>query len=178
VHGTDVAELRTVDGGGTPRADAAWTRTRGLACGILVADCLPVLLCARDASCVSAAHCGWRGLADGVLAALVAAIPVGADSLLAWIGPGIGASRYEVGSEVVERVRSRWGGDAVGVAFRSSGLRASTHADLEALARFELRALGITDIHGGGFCTARDPRFYSYRRDGVTGRMAALVWRS
>jgi YfiH family protein len=174
VHGTDVVELIGATPS-APRADAAWTRRRRVACAILTADCLPVLLCDRDAGCVAAAHCGWRGLADGVLATLIAALPASPQDLSAWIGPGIGAARYPVGPEVAARVLARWGRSALESSFWTSSTGA-VHADLEALARFQLRTLGVREIHGGGFCSARDPRFYSHRREGVTGRMAALVW--
>jgi hypothetical protein len=175
VHGTAVVELQA-QGAPVTTADAAWTRASGVACAILTADCLPVLLCERDGGSVAAAHGGWRGLADGVLANVVAAMPAPADSLTAWIGPGIGAARYPVGDEVVRRIRERWGDTAVAASIRREGA-GRLRADLETLARWQLRALGVRDIHGGGFCTARDPRFYSHRRDGTTGRMAALIWR-
>jgi YfiH family protein len=177
VHGTAVVEVGSGSEQSEPVADAAWTRARGVACAILTADCVPVLLCDRDGACVGAAHCGWRGLADGVLTALIAALPVAAGRLIAWIGPGVGAVRYEVGPEVVARFAARWGEAALRAGFRFPGRGDRALADLASLARFELRALGVRDIHGGDFCTARDPRFYSHRRDGVTGRMASLVWR-
>jgi len=177
VHGTDVIELGG-DAGDTavPRvADAAWTQAQGVACAVLTADGLPVIACDRAGTVVGIAHCGWRGLAEGVLASLVRALPVPASTLMAWIGPGIGQVRYEVGEEVRDAVVQRAGG--VARAAFVPGKRAGKYlADLEAVARVELRALGVLDIHGGGYCTVRDPRFYSFRRDGVTGRMATLIW--
>ena len=162
-----------------PRADAAVTRQAGVVCAIQVADCLPVLFAARDGSVVGAAHAGWRGLASGVLGATVAAMEVPADQVVAWLGPAIGPQNFEVGEDVV----------AAFAATAHSDQRAQTEAaflpqpngkwlcDLFTLARLRLAAAGVTHVSGGGLCTVSDARrFYSYRRDGQTGRMAALVW--
>ncbi|MEJ0038783.1 MAG: peptidoglycan editing factor PgeF [Gammaproteobacteria bacterium] len=162
-----------------PRADAAVTRDAGVVCAIQVADCLPVLFAARDGSVVGAAHAGWRGLASGVLGATVAAMDVPPDQIVAWLGPAIGPRHFEVGDEVV----------AAFAATAHSDQRAQTetafvpHAkgkwlcDLFTLARLRLAGAGVTQVSGGGLCTVSDSkRFYSYRRDGQTGRMAALVW--
>jgi hypothetical protein len=190
VHGTSVVVLdasstpRTVTAeqlmqSRRPRADAAVTREPGVVCAIQVADCMPVLFAARDGSVVGAAHAGWRGLASGVLGATVAAMDVPADQIVAWLGPAIGPQHFEVGDDVV-------------AAFATTAHpehRAQTEAafvsrpngkwlcDLFALARLRLAALGVTQVSGGGLCTVSDARrFYSYRRDGQTGRMAALIW--
>jgi polyphenol oxidase len=162
-----------------PRADAAVTREHGVVCAIQVADCMPVLFAARDGSVVGAAHAGWRGLASGVLGATVAAMEVPPDEIVAWLGPAIGPESFEVGDDVV----------AAFAATAHSEQRAQTEAafsprpngkwlcDLFTLARLRLAALGVTQVTGGGLCTVSDARrFYSYRRDGQTGRMAALIW--
>jgi YfiH family protein len=190
VHGTSVVVL---DAGNTPRtitadqlmdsrrprADAAVTRQAGVVCAIQVADCLPVLFAARDGSVVGAAHAGWRGLASGVLGATIAAMDVPGDQVVAWLGPAIGPQHFEVGDDVF----------AAFAATARSDQRAQTEAafvrkpdgkwlcDLFALARLRLAAAGVTAVSGGGLCTVTDARrFYSYRRDGQTGRMAALIW--
>lgn len=171
VHGTTVALLPGIDPG---PADAAVTFTPGHVCAVLVADCLPVLLASRAGDRVGVAHAGWRGLADGVVEATVATLDCEPESLVAWLGPSIGPDAFEVGGDVREAFLDRDAGAAG--AFRA-GRAGSYHADLPALARRRLAALGIHDVRGGGLCTHADPaRFYSYRRDGVTGRMAALAW--
>ena len=193
VHGTRVVEVSggtgraavsaTLDEGaattpGALVADAAVTRRVGVACAILVADCIPVLFAAHDGSIVGAAHAGWRGLAGGVLEATVAAMSgLGADPtrLSAWLGPGIGQDSFEVGDEV----RAAFvGHDARASEAFLPHQRGKWQCDLFALARSRLAAVGLTDITGGEFCTYADKkRFFSYRRDGQCGRMAALIWR-
>ncbi len=156
------------------RADAAVTHSPGRVCAIQVADCLPVLLAARDGTAVGAAHAGWRGLAARVLEATVRALGVGPPELLAWIGPGIGAQHFEVGEEVRTALLAVEGG--AGRAFVRNA-RGRWQCDLSAIARRQLETLGLRAISGGGWCTYADPkRFFSYRRDGRCGRMAALVW--
>ncbi len=176
VHGTDVVEVSVRDADVVHRADALWTRDQHVGCAILTADCLPVVLARRDGSMVGVAHCGWRGLAAGVLRALVAALPAHAAELVAHLGPGIGAARYQVGADVVDAFAA-WGPGAVAQGVRFGTRDDQWRVDLEALARWQLRQLGVMDIHGGGYCTGRDPRFYSFRRDGQTGRFATIVWR-
>jgi polyphenol oxidase len=147
--------------------------TPGTVCAVLTADCLPVLLCDRAGTRVGAAHAGWRGLADGVIEATVAALNLPASGLMAWLGPAIGPRAFEVGDEVRNTFISR--NPAAAAAFEPNGER--WHADLYRLAHQRLAALGITEIHGGEWCTFEDSaRFYSYRRDGATGRMATLIW--
>ena len=171
VHGTAVAVLPGIVAG---PADAAVAFTPGHVCAVLVADCLPVFLASRAGDRVGVAHAGWRGLADGVVEATVAALDCEPGSLVAWLGPSIGPDAFEVGSDVREAFLDRDAGAAA--AFRA-GSAGNYHADLPALARRRLAALGIRDVSGGGLCTHADPaRFYSFRRDGATGRMAALVW--
>ncbi len=172
VHGTDVVDLE----GATPRprADGAVARTRHRVCAVLTADCVPVLLAARGGGVVGVAHAGWRGLANGVIEATLARMGVPPGDVAAWLGPGISQAAYEVGAEVYDSFVARDPGARA--AFRP-GAPGKYHADLYTLARRRLGAAGVTTVHGGGFCTyAERERFYSYRRDGVTGRMATLVW--
>jgi len=172
VHGRRVVR---VTGDGNPvEADAAWTDRAGCVCAVLVADCLPVLLSAADGACVGVAHAGWRGLSSGVLEALVEAMPAAAGALCAWLGPAIGPDAFEVGDEVREAFLDA--DPDCGEAFRPSPA-GRWLADLYRLARRRLRGAGVADVSGGGFCTYSDAeRFYSYRRDGRTGRMAAAIW--
>jgi YfiH family protein len=168
------AELR---GGATPapRADASVTRAIGRVCAIRVADCMPVLFAALDGSAVGAAHAGWRGLAGGVLEATIRQLGVPASKLIAWMGPAIGPEHFEVGDEVRAVFLAR-DEDADG-AFVANA-RGRWQCDLYALARRNLTALGVQEIFGGGWCTFEEAdRFFSYRRDGQCGRMAALIWR-
>lgn len=158
-------------------ADAAVARLPGTVCALLVADCLPILLTDRKGSVVGAAHAGWRGLAGGVIDNTIAMmIEAGAVAreLLAYIGPGIGPQAFEVGSDVYDAYTRVDANAASAFISRGSG---KWLADLPALARRALERCGVTAIHGGALCTYSDPaRFYSYRRDRVTGRMAALIW--
>jgi len=177
VHGTRVVDLGAL-AATTPcaTADGVVSRREGLICVVQVADCLPVLLAARDGSAVAAAHAGWRGLAAGVLEATVAAVGVPAGRLLAWLGPAIGREHFEVGEEV-RAAFARRDGSAAGSFTRNA--RGRWQCDLVALARGRLAALGVTAVFGGSWCTYSDPgHFFSYRRDGQCGRMAALVWRT
>ena len=139
----------------------------------MTADCLPVLFCDRAGTRVAAAHAGWRGLAAGILENTVAAMQVPPEDLLVWLGPAIGSDAFEVGPEVKEI----FGSTAAADCFRPSTRPGHYLADIYQLARLRLQALGVEAIHGGGLCTVSDSvRFYSYRRDGQTGRFASLVW--
>jgi YfiH family protein len=172
VHGTVAVDAGKA--GEMTTADAVWTRRPGTVCAVMTADCLPVLLCDRAGTTVAAAHAGWRGLAAGVLEAAIAAINVGPGELLAWLGPAIGPANFEVGDDV--RAAFLAADPAATAAFVTHG-RGKWLADIYALAARRLVAAGVTAISGGGWCTFADrERFYSYRRDGVTGRMATLVW--
>ena len=173
VHGNRVVDLPSADD--EPVADASVSRTAGVACVVLTADCLPVLFCADDGSVVAAAHAGWRGLAGGVIEATLAALRVDPARVLAWLGPAIGPDSFEVGTDVY---RAFVDGDAgAAAAFRPLPMAGKFHADLFALARRRLRAAGVTRIFGGGVDTfSRGAQFFSFRRDRVTGRQAALVW--
>jgi hypothetical protein len=139
-----------------------------------VADCMPVLFAARDASAVAAAHAGWRGLAAGVLEATVARLRVPPRELLAWLGPAIGPGHFEVGDEVRAAFLRQ---DSAADAAFTANTRGRWQCDLAALARGRLASVGIDAVWGGSWCTYSDPaRFFSYRRDGRCGRMAALIW--
>lgn len=173
VHGTAVARFDRA-AHSPAEADAGVTGHTGVVCAVLTADCLPVLFCDREGGCVGAAHAGWRGLVAGVLESTVEAMDRPADALMAWLGPAIGPSRFEVGEEVRRAFVDMQATAAV--AFQPAG-PGKWMADLYALARLRLEAIGIVDVYGGGECTMSDSeRFYSYRRDGRTGRMATLVW--
>ncbi|SIQ27182.1 conserved hypothetical protein [Aromatoleum tolulyticum] len=178
VHGTDVWDAAGTDADGIPpRADASVARKAGTVCAVMTADCLPVLFCDDDGSVVAAAHAGWRGLAAGVLDATVARMNVVPARIMAWMGPAIGPDAFEVGSEVRERFVSD-DKDAAR-AFFPAELPGKWYADLFELARRRLRAIGVERVYGGDVCTYSDPlRWFSYRRDGVTGRLASLVWLS
>jgi YfiH family protein len=172
VHGTCTVDAATV--AGRCEADASFAIEPGRVCAVLTADCLPVLFCDRAGTRVAAAHAGWRGLAGGVLEEAVARLDVPPGELLAWLGPAIGPDAFEVGAEVREAFVTHEA--AAAEAFRPSpGGR--WMADLYALARLRLARVGLTAVYGGNLCTWSDPRrFYSYRRDGRTGRQASLVW--
>ncbi|BAL25434.1 peptidoglycan editing factor PgeF [Azoarcus sp. KH32C] len=174
VHGIEIADADAV-AEGTPKADASVATRPSAVCAIMTADCLPVLFCDDMGTVVAAAHAGWRGLAAGVLDAAVARMAVPPGRILAWMGPAIGPDAFEVGDEVRQAFCA--GNPAATDAFRPAAQRGKWMADLFLLARLRLAALGVTRIFGGGECTWSDPlRYFSYRRDGVTGRMASLVW--
>ena len=160
--------------GDEPEADAAVTATAGTVLAILTADCLPVVLAAKDGSEVAAAHAGWRGLSAGVLEATVAAMRTSPDQLVAWLGPAAGPQAYEVGQEVHAAFTSRDGRARMAFLPTRPG---HWRVDLYTLARQRLLDAGVTDVHGGGLCTISDPaRFFSHRRDGRSGRIATLAW--
>jgi YfiH family protein len=172
VHGDGVVNAALA--AGTPSADASYTRQSGVVCAVMTVDCLPVLFCDQRAEVVAAAHAGWRGLASGVLEASVAAMGVQADSLLAWLGPAIGPAAFEVGDEVRTAFVDRQPEAAAAFSRLGSG---QWLADIYQLARLRLASAGIEHIYGGDFCTFSDSqRFYSFRRQSTTGRMASLVW--
>ncbi|MEM9255457.1 MAG: peptidoglycan editing factor PgeF [Pseudomonadota bacterium] len=162
------------------RADGVWSRAVGVPCAVLTADCLPVLFCDDKGQAVAAAHAGWRGLAAGVLETTVRAMQVAPEEVMAWLGPAIGPEHFEVGPEVREALLARTArGLPVESCFIPSGHRPGHFmADLYGLARARLAALGLNKVYGGDLCTYRDKeRFFSYRRDGATGRMATLICR-
>lgn len=155
-------------------ADASFTRQRGVVCAVMTADCLPILLCDQAGSVVAAIHAGWKGLAAGIIEATVRAMELEPAQLLAWFGPAIGQAAFEVGGEVRDTFIAQ---HAQAIAAFMPNARGKWQADIYLLAHQRLNALGITHVSGGDLCTFQDKnRFYSYRRDGVTGRMASLIW--
>jgi YfiH family protein len=158
-------------------ADASFTRQAAQVCAVLTADCLPVLFCDRAGSVVAAAHAGWRGLADGVLEATVTAMQVPPGEVLAWMGAAIGPQAFEVGDEVKQVFAGRHPEAAAAFLPHPASSPGKWLADIYQLARIRLNHIGVRAICGGKHCTFSEPeRFYSYRRDGVTGRMASLIW--
>ena len=172
VHGVVVAEIDQAIL--LPEADAAVARQAGHVCAVMTADCLPVLFCDRAGTVVAAAHAGWRGLLDGVLEATIRAMGVPSSEILAWLGPAIGPAAFEVGDEVRAAFVGR---DPLAAEAFVPHVAGKWLADIYCLARQRLLAAGVGSISGGSFCTVSDEvRFFSYRRDGVTGRMASLIW--
>jgi purine-nucleoside/S-methyl-5'-thioadenosine phosphorylase / adenosine deaminase len=193
VHGTAVVDADRIGDASpaavpaaAPQGDAAITRSAGRVLAVLVADCLPVLLARRDGGAVGIAHAGWRGLAAGVLEAAVGAFDCPAGELTAWLGPAIGPAHFEVGEEVRAALCGRDAGAATGTAAGADAAAARAfrrnergrwQCDLAQLARLRLARLGVRSVHGAPHCTYEDRQeFYSYRRDGRTGRVAALIW--
>ncbi|MBK7983822.1 MAG: peptidoglycan editing factor PgeF [Candidatus Competibacter sp.] len=173
VHGNQVVAAETV--ADPVAADAAWTRESGKPCVVLTADCLPILLCDRAGTVVAAVHAGWRGLVAGVIAKTVARMKVPPMDLMAWLGPAIGPTAFEVGDEVRGAFLAQ--DRANGHFFHPSLSDGRWLADIYGLARLQLRRLFVTAIYGGHSCTFLDAeRFFSYRRTGDTGRMASLIW--
>ncbi|MEW7847086.1 peptidoglycan editing factor PgeF [Massilia aurea] len=180
VHGAAVVDAATVGPGQPVRTgDASISTAPGVVCAILTADCLPVLFADLDGKVVGAAHAGWRGLAGGVLGETVRAMrTAGAGEITAWMGPAIGPEAFEVGADVVAAFVEALPGEATRACFTDLHARPGKYlADMFTLARLMLARDGVERVHGGGLCTASAPeRFYSYRRDGVTGRQASLIW--
>jgi YfiH family protein len=172
VHGTAIADADQASC--LPQADACVARHRASVCVVMTADCLPVLLCDQRGSVVGAVHAGWKGLAAGVVETTVHAMNVAPDNLMVWMGPAISQKAFEVGDEVRALfVDANPQADAAFV----PGQSGKWFADIYILARLRLKALGITQVYGGNYCTYRDSEhFFSYRRDGVTGRMGTFVW--
>lgn len=170
-HGTAVVDAARA----TPdaEADGAVTCGRGTVCAVMTADCLPVLFSDRAGKCIGIAHAGWRGLAAGILESVIRTMDAPPHDLIAYIGPGIGARRYEVGEDVRKAFVDRDPAAARSFAPRQDG---KYLADLCDLARQRLAAAGVAEVYGGEFCTASEERFFSFRRDRTTGRMASLIW--
>ncbi|OGS93210.1 MAG: hypothetical protein A2061_00180 [Gallionellales bacterium GWA2_59_43] len=172
VHGTAVANADMA--GCRVQADACIARHRASVCIVMTADCLPVLLCDEQGTVVGAAHAGWKGLVSGVIEATVREMNAEPGTLMAWLGPAIGPDAFEVGDEV--RAAFVVQQPEAAAAF-APGQPGKWFADIYALARLRLKALGITRIYGGDRCTYRErEQFFSYRRDGVTGRMGSFIW--
>ncbi|SJM93896.1 peptidoglycan editing factor PgeF [Crenothrix polyspora] len=171
VHSNIAVDASTVTG--LPQADASYSRAANVVCTVMTADCLPLLVCAEDGSCVAAIHAGWKGLLDGIITNTITAMH--ADKLLVWLGPAIGPACFEVGTEVRAAFIEK------SVIFTGAFTQQNHRwlADIYHLARVELSVLGIDKIYSGNFCTVTEhERFYSYRRDKETGRMASLIWRT
>jgi len=185
VHGSRVVRASAaLAAAEVPQADAAWTDEPGVACVVQVADCMPVLLAAPEGRAVAAAHAGWRGVAGGVVEAALSALCEAAgcapQDVAVWLGPCIGARRFEVGADVLQAFGAspQHADPRRFVAGPAAGDAAPRWlANLPQLARDRLQRAGVHRISGGGWCTVEDrARFFSYRRDGVTGRLAAAVW--
>jgi YfiH family protein len=193
VHGTTLVDAAGLAAAEVPVADGAFVRAPGVVCAVMTADCLPVLLCDQSGSVVAALHAGWRGLQAGILERAVEALGVPGVRLLAYLGPAIGPQAFEVGDEVRRAfvdahqeaaaaflpVQQDWPAQNVAAAGGPATQQPEPKwlADIYLLARKSLRRAGVDAIYGGGACTLREAeRFFSYRRDGVTGRMAALIW--
>lgn len=175
VHGTVVVDAANAND--APEADASFTMKPGVVCAIMTADCLPVLLADKAGRVVGAAHAGWRGLANGILQNTVTHMQnAGADDLVAWLGPAIGPKQFEVGEDVLQAFTAV--DPSAATAFNKIGDRPGKYlADIYQLATDILLRAGVASVSGGNFCTVSDPRrFYSFRRDGTTGRMASLIW--
>jgi len=174
VHGVDVAAAHLATA--APVADAAWTDQPDVVCAVLTADCLPVMLADRSGTVVAVAHAGWRGLAAGVIESTARAMNVPGRELVAWLGAAIGPEAFEVGGEVREAFVSH--DLAASAAFRERA-NGKYLADLYILARQRLNAIGVHAVFGGGFCTfSETERFFSYRREKLSGRMATVIWRT
>jgi YfiH family protein len=178
VHGSEVVNAaEAVQAAVSPQADGCWTAEPGIACVVQVADCLPVLVAALNGRAVGAAHAGWRGLAAGVVertaVAVARAAGCGPEDLICWLGPCIGQRQFEVGPDVV----AAFGGGGRFVGRPRPDVQMRWLADLPGLARDRLAATGVHRVFGGTWCTVEDPlSFFSFRRDGVTGRQAAAIW--
>lgn len=173
VHGVGVVDASRSHGMMT--ADAAFSRQANVVCVVMTADCLPILLCDRQGKVVAAVHAGWRSLCAGVIEATVKAMQAPADELMVWMGPAIGPDAFEVGAEVREQLMMQ--DPQAEQAFKAGNQPHKWKADIYSLARLRLQAIGVTQLYGGSECTYSDSaRYYSYRRDGVTGRMASFIW--
>ncbi len=175
VHGRAVADV--AENPRDCRADAIIAAGPREVCAVLTADCLPLLLCDEAGTRVAAVHAGWRGLAEGVIEATIARLAVPPREILCWLGPAIGPQVFEVGAEVRARFLAQGGEDTKAAFVPVAESESEWLANLYALARGRLHACGVDRVWGGGLCTYSDPeRFFSYRRDKVTGRMASLIW--
>ena len=172
VHGTDVVNAASASAG--TAADASYTNKKNTICVVMAADCMPVLFADERGDVVGIAHAGWRGLCAGVIEATISAMGMPAGRIVAWLGPAVGPEAYEVGAEVRDAFLARDGGSESAFTPTRPG---HWRLDLYAVARQRLAATGVTRVFGGGFCTASDAaRFFSYRRDGTSERMAATIW--
>ncbi len=174
VHGTEVVDSARQSESDTCQADATYTDRPGVVCAVLSADCLPLLLCDRAGTRIAAVHAGWRGLAKGVIERTVDRFAAADNELMAWLGPAIGAQAFEVGDEVRAEFVAH---DTAALAAFQPARAGHWYADIYLLARQRLTGCAVSAVYGGNHCTYTDAaRFYSYRRDGRTGRMASLIW--
>lgn len=172
VHGVRVAEVASA--GCQPDADASYADRTGAVCVVMTADCLPLLLCDVHGTEVAAVHAGWKGLLEGVIEASVKKMHSAPEGLLAWLGPAIGPEAFEVGDEVRNAFIQKDAKAATAFQAKADG---KWLADIYLLARQRLSNVGVNQVFGGGFCTYTDKeRFFSFRRDNATGRMASLIW--
>ncbi|BAW80963.1 hypothetical conserved protein [Candidatus Nitrosoglobus terrae] len=173
VHGNNIIDAAH----GIGQGDASIAHKPDIVCGVLTADCLPLLLCNQQGTRVAAVHAGWRGLAAGIIERIIKALDISSEHLLAWMGPAIGPTAFEVGSEVKQIFIHQDSRNTVAFSALSPLSQGRWLADIYQLARLALTKLGIRYIYGGHYCTMTESkRFYSYRRDGETGRMATLIW--
>lgn len=171
IHSTTVVSSTSSECEG----DACFSNRVGDVCAVMTADCLPLLVCNRKGTEVAAIHAGWRGLSDGVIESAINSFNTSPDELMVWLGAAIGPEQFEVGEEVRQQFVDE--DSLVMEAFKPSSRSEHWIADIYRLAKIRLNRLGVTDIYGGGLCSYTDSeRFFSYRRDGITGRMAALIW--
>jgi hypothetical protein len=176
VHGTAAVDVDNDSCMASCTGDGAFSRRPGNVCVVLVADCLPILLCNQSGTMVGAIHAGWRGMAEGVIEHTLSETGTENMRMMAWLGPAIGPRHFEVGDEV-RRAFMKHDAKAASAFFPHPRDDAKWFADLFLLARQRLARAGVDQIYGGGQCTFSDPtRFFSYRRDGTTGRMAGLIW--
>jgi YfiH family protein len=179
VHGSDVVAAPAGDA--VAVADGLFTRVPGIACCVLTADCLPVMFAAKSGDEVAVAHAGWRGLAAGIIENTVNSLSSSAADLIAWLGPAIGPCHFEVGAGVrtafLNAAATPAAGEAIEGCFQASRDAGKYRADLYAIARVKLHQLGLQQVWGGDYCTVCDEElFYSFRRDGDTGRMASIIY--
>lgn len=173
VHGIQV--VTSSSDGVVREGDASWTDSKGLPCVVTTADCLPVIFCNQEGTCVAAAHAGWKGLAGGVLESTIAAMKCEPESIMAWMGPAISQKHFEVGPEVRQAFIDH---DSQAAQAFIPGQGDRWYGDLYQLAKQRLQAAGVSELYGGGFCTYDESdRWFSYRRDGKeSGRLATLIW--
>jgi YfiH family protein len=175
IHSNRIVKL-SEETNGLPEADASFTCESGIVCAVLTADCLPVMFTDYEGSCVAVAHAGWRGLVAGILEAIVTALPADPDKIMAWMGPAIGPLAFEVGDEVRQVFSDKHSNTNNAFRATNNGLWL---ADIYQLASRILKNVGVNNVFGGGYCTYTDEqRFFSYRREKTTGRMASLIWLS
>lgn len=173
VHGSQVLNASDIDSSGMTEADASYSDKVGQACVAMTADCLPVLLCHRQKKIVAAVHAGWRGLAQGIIEASLSSFADDPSQIIAWLGPAISNKAFEVGEDVCRAFAE----DSDNPACFTATSDERWHADIYELARLRLNRAGVDAVYGGEYCTYSDAeRFFSYRRDGKTGRMASLIW--